>query len=61
MLNTIWTNPFTSAVGAAAAIATVLTALGLHVPGVDNGMLATGLISLLGLFSKDATKVTPAK
>jgi hypothetical protein len=56
ILNTIWTNPFTSTVGGAAAIATVLTALGVHVPGVDNGMLATGLITLLGLFARDGGK-----
>lgn len=62
LIGLVWANPFTSAVGAASAIAAILTALGVHIPGVDNGLLATSLIGLLGLFSKDAAvPAAPAK
>ena len=62
LIGLIWNNPFTSTVGAAAAVAAVLTALGVHIPGVDNGLLGTTLIGLLGLFSKDAAApAAPAK
>lgn len=50
----IFSNPFTSTVGAAGAIVGLLHVFGVNIPGLDAATVNSILVFVLGLVAKDA-------